>query len=347
MSSAPPPPRRRSTPRWRARRPPRRCGATCRSPSAPRSCERFCAEFERRGADIAAEITWQIGRPIRFAPSEVRGTLERARYMIALRPPPRSPTSTPGAKAGLHALHPPRAAGRGVHRGRVELPLPDRRQQRRAGADGRQRRGAEAFGADAAVRRALRRGLARGRPARRGLPGAASAPRGHRARDRRSRASTSSPSPARSPAAMRCSGRRRALHRRRPRARRLRSGLRAPRRRPGSRHREHRRRRLLQLRPVLLRHPAHLCARERLRALHARLHRAHPAVPAGRSAAIQATTLGPVVRTAPRTRSARRSARPWPQARARRSTSARSRSAGPARPTSRRSCCSMPRPTRP
>src|SRR3954462_3647527 len=45
--------------------------------------ERFCAEFERRGADIATEITWQIGRPARYAPSEVKGTLERARHMIA------------------------------------------------------------------------------------------------------------------------------------------------------------------------------------------------------------------------------------------------------------------------
>ncbi len=45
--------------------------------------ERFCVEFERRGAEIAGGITWQIGRPIRFAPSEVRGTLERARYMVA------------------------------------------------------------------------------------------------------------------------------------------------------------------------------------------------------------------------------------------------------------------------
>jgi len=44
--------------------------------------ERFCAEFERRGAEIAQGLSWQMGRPIRFAPSEVRGTLERARYMI-------------------------------------------------------------------------------------------------------------------------------------------------------------------------------------------------------------------------------------------------------------------------
>jgi acyl-CoA reductase-like NAD-dependent aldehyde dehydrogenase len=45
---------------------------------------RFCAEFERRGAEIASEITWQMGRPARYAPNEIRGTLERARHMIAI-----------------------------------------------------------------------------------------------------------------------------------------------------------------------------------------------------------------------------------------------------------------------
>jgi acyl-CoA reductase-like NAD-dependent aldehyde dehydrogenase len=48
--------------------------------------ERFCAELERRGADIAQGLCWQMGRPLRFAPSEVRGTLERARYMIGIAP---------------------------------------------------------------------------------------------------------------------------------------------------------------------------------------------------------------------------------------------------------------------
>jgi acyl-CoA reductase-like NAD-dependent aldehyde dehydrogenase len=46
--------------------------------------ERFCREFEQRGAQIAIEVTWQMGRPIRFTASEVRGTLERARYMIEI-----------------------------------------------------------------------------------------------------------------------------------------------------------------------------------------------------------------------------------------------------------------------
>ena len=47
---------------------------------------RFCDEFEKRGAAIAEELTWQMGRPARYAPSEVRGTLERARHMIAIAP---------------------------------------------------------------------------------------------------------------------------------------------------------------------------------------------------------------------------------------------------------------------
>jgi acyl-CoA reductase-like NAD-dependent aldehyde dehydrogenase len=47
---------------------------------------RFCDEFEMHGAKIAEELTWQMGRPARYAPSEVRGTLERARHMIAIAP---------------------------------------------------------------------------------------------------------------------------------------------------------------------------------------------------------------------------------------------------------------------
>jgi acyl-CoA reductase-like NAD-dependent aldehyde dehydrogenase len=46
--------------------------------------ERFCAAFEARGAAIASELSWQIGRPIRYAPNEVRGMLERARYMTSI-----------------------------------------------------------------------------------------------------------------------------------------------------------------------------------------------------------------------------------------------------------------------
>lgn len=47
---------------------------------------RFCDEFESRRDETAQELTWQMGRPIRYAPNEVRGTLERARHMIAIAP---------------------------------------------------------------------------------------------------------------------------------------------------------------------------------------------------------------------------------------------------------------------
>jgi acyl-CoA reductase-like NAD-dependent aldehyde dehydrogenase len=44
----------------------------------------FCAAFEQRRDAIAAEITWQMGRPIAAAPGEIRGTLERARHMTSI-----------------------------------------------------------------------------------------------------------------------------------------------------------------------------------------------------------------------------------------------------------------------
>jgi acyl-CoA reductase-like NAD-dependent aldehyde dehydrogenase len=47
---------------------------------------KFCDEFESRRDKLAAELTWQMGRPARYAPSEIRGTLERARHMIAIAP---------------------------------------------------------------------------------------------------------------------------------------------------------------------------------------------------------------------------------------------------------------------
>ncbi len=47
---------------------------------------RFCDAFEARRDAISEELAWQMGRPIRYAPSEIRGTLERARHMIAIAP---------------------------------------------------------------------------------------------------------------------------------------------------------------------------------------------------------------------------------------------------------------------
>jgi acyl-CoA reductase-like NAD-dependent aldehyde dehydrogenase len=45
-------------------------------------CERFVVVLEARRNEIAEEISWQIGRPISAAPGEVRGTVERVRYMV-------------------------------------------------------------------------------------------------------------------------------------------------------------------------------------------------------------------------------------------------------------------------
>ena len=61
---------------------------------------RFCAAFEARAAGIATELSWQMGRPIRYAPSEVRGTLERARYMIGVAAGALAEVD-PGAKPGF------------------------------------------------------------------------------------------------------------------------------------------------------------------------------------------------------------------------------------------------------
>jgi len=63
-------------------------------------CTRFCAAFEAHTAVIAGELSWQMGRPIRYAPNEVRGTLERARHMIAIAPEALADIN-PGPKEGF------------------------------------------------------------------------------------------------------------------------------------------------------------------------------------------------------------------------------------------------------
>jgi acyl-CoA reductase-like NAD-dependent aldehyde dehydrogenase len=49
-------------------------------------CSAAVDAFVAKGAAIAEEISWQMGRPIRFAPGEISGFEERARYMIAAAP---------------------------------------------------------------------------------------------------------------------------------------------------------------------------------------------------------------------------------------------------------------------
>src|SRR5580658_10841610 len=60
----------------------------CSTPPAAR-CEvlgNAVDAFVAKANDIAAEITWQMGRPIRHAPGEIRGFEERARYMLNVAP---------------------------------------------------------------------------------------------------------------------------------------------------------------------------------------------------------------------------------------------------------------------
>ncbi|OUR92555.1 aldehyde dehydrogenase [Gammaproteobacteria bacterium 42_54_T18] len=48
------------------------------------SCRKALAYFSDHKADIAEEITWQMGRPIRYVEGEVEGLIERAEVMLAL-----------------------------------------------------------------------------------------------------------------------------------------------------------------------------------------------------------------------------------------------------------------------
>jgi acyl-CoA reductase-like NAD-dependent aldehyde dehydrogenase len=57
-------------------------------------CNRFCDALLSHSDDIALELAWSMGRPVCQAPSEVRGCVERARFM------------TEHAEAGLAALDP-------------------------------------------------------------------------------------------------------------------------------------------------------------------------------------------------------------------------------------------------
>jgi acyl-CoA reductase-like NAD-dependent aldehyde dehydrogenase len=56
--------------------------------------------FVARADEIAPEISWQMGRPVRHAPGEVRGFEERARYMLSIAAASLAPVD-PGEKPGF------------------------------------------------------------------------------------------------------------------------------------------------------------------------------------------------------------------------------------------------------
>jgi len=67
----------------------RRAQREWRSVSLSQRCQLARAFVERLNArkdQIATELTWQIGRPIRYTPGEVRGLSERATYMTDIAP---------------------------------------------------------------------------------------------------------------------------------------------------------------------------------------------------------------------------------------------------------------------
>ncbi len=62
--------------------------------------ERAVDIFVSRKAELAEELTWQMGRPIRSAPGEIAGFEERARYMASIAPAALAPVK-PAAKPGF------------------------------------------------------------------------------------------------------------------------------------------------------------------------------------------------------------------------------------------------------
>jgi len=82
---------RGAQPRWGSRALGDRCELLARAVDA----------FVAKGSDIAAEITWQMGRPTAHAPGEIRGFEERARYMLKLAPEALAPIRPAEDKAGF------------------------------------------------------------------------------------------------------------------------------------------------------------------------------------------------------------------------------------------------------
>src|SRR5258708_24946286 len=62
--------------------------------------DRAVDAFVAKANELAAEITWQMGRPIRHSPGEIRGFEERARFMLKLAPEALAAVQ-PGDEAGF------------------------------------------------------------------------------------------------------------------------------------------------------------------------------------------------------------------------------------------------------
>jgi acyl-CoA reductase-like NAD-dependent aldehyde dehydrogenase len=71
---------------------------------------RLVDSFVAKRDDIALELTWQMGRPIRYAPGEISGFEERARTMIGLAPESLADIDV-GAKEGFRRFIRPTPLG--------------------------------------------------------------------------------------------------------------------------------------------------------------------------------------------------------------------------------------------
>ena len=68
-------------------------------------CYAMVEALERRTDEIAEQLCWMMGRPIRFARLEVAGMAERARYMIAAASHALAPLSLPDKPGFRRAIH--------------------------------------------------------------------------------------------------------------------------------------------------------------------------------------------------------------------------------------------------
>jgi acyl-CoA reductase-like NAD-dependent aldehyde dehydrogenase len=115
-------------------------------------------------------LAWQMGRPVRYGPGEMRGFEERARYMIRIAPEMLADIDV-GPKPNFTLVPASPAARCRAQPAGVELPVHDGA-QRRAARDHRRELGRdEAFIADGAGRRAHRRDVQKGESAEGCFPG--------------------------------------------------------------------------------------------------------------------------------------------------------------------------------
>jgi hypothetical protein len=138
---------------WMMRPPPSRARKAQKDWAATAASERDqlvkagVARLGEMSDEIVPELAWMMGRPVRYG-GEFGGVNERATTWPRLPREALAPIEI--EDSGLRAPDRARAAWRGLRHRAVELPLHDRDQHGRSGADRRQHGGAQARNPDAA-----------------------------------------------------------------------------------------------------------------------------------------------------------------------------------------------------